>query len=171
MNTLCRLLALTLFSLAASAASAAEPTATGASTTPTPPIPTLHCEIKAVMVCTPDGSCKPGTDAAGMTLPLKVTVDFENSVVAAADDSGFARTDKFDTVADSANQLMIHGIDGAFSWQLVLASQSEAASMTFASRELIADRLRHLHQQINQGRGARGNQFYPAPRLPQLQSA
>jgi hypothetical protein len=135
MNTLCRLLALTLFSLAASAASAAEPTATGASTTPTPPIPTLHCEIKAVMVCTPDGSCKPGTDAAGMTLPLKVTVDFENSVVAAADDSGFARTDKFDTVADSANQLMIHGIDGAFSWQLVLASQSEAASMTFASAD------------------------------------
>jgi hypothetical protein len=134
MNTLSRLLALTVFSLAASAASAAEPTSTGASM-PTPPIPTLHCEIKAVMVCTPDGSCKPGSDAAGMTLPLKITVDFENSVVAAADDTGFARTDKFDTVADAANQLMIHGIDGAFSWQLVLANQSEAASMTFASAD------------------------------------
>lgn len=134
MNTLCRLLALTLFSLAASAVSAEEPTATGAATTPAP-IPTLHCEIKAVMVCTPDGSCKHGAAAAGMTLPLKITVDFENSVVAAADDSGFARTDKFDTVADAANQLMIHGIDGAYSWQLVLANQSEAASMTFASAD------------------------------------
>jgi hypothetical protein len=30
---------------------------------------------------------------------------------------------------------MIHGIDGAFSWQLVLASQNEAASMTFASAD------------------------------------
>src|SRR5262245_17364103 len=99
MNTLYRLLALALFSLAASAVNAAEPTSTGAPA-PTPPIPTLHCEIKAVMVCTPDGSCKPGTDAAGMTLPLKITVDFENSVVAAADDTGYARTDKFDTVAD-----------------------------------------------------------------------
>jgi hypothetical protein len=135
MNTLYRLLALTIFSLAASLASAEEPTSTGASTAATAPIPTLHCEIKAVMVCTPDGSCKPGTDAAGMTLPLKVTVDFENSVVAAADDTGYARTDKFDTVADAANQLMIHGIDGAYSWQLVMANQSEAASMTFSSAD------------------------------------
>ena len=136
MNTLYRLLAMTVFSLAGlTAASASEPTATGAAAASTAPIPTLHCEIKAVTVCTPDGSCKPGTDAAGMTLPLKVTVDFENIVVAAADDSGFARTDKFDSVADAAGQLMIHGIDGAYSWQLVLANQSEAASMTFASAD------------------------------------
>ena len=135
MTTLYRLLALALFSLAASAASAEEPTSTGAAATSPAPIPTLHCEIKAVMVCTPDGSCNPGTDAAGMTLPLKVTVDFENSVVAAADDSGYARTDKFDSVADAANQLMIHGIDGPYSWQLVLANQSEAASMTFSSAD------------------------------------
>jgi len=135
MNTLYRLLALTIFSLAASAVSAEEPTSTGASAAATAPIPTLHCEIKAVTVCTPDGSCKPGADAAGMTLPLKITVDFENSVVAAADDSGFARTDKFDSVAEAANQLMIHGIDGAYSWQLVLANQSEAASMTFSSAD------------------------------------
>jgi hypothetical protein len=135
MNTLYRLLALAIFSLAASAASAEEPTSTGAAAATPAPIPTLHCEIKAVMVCTADGSCKPGTDAAGMTLPLKVTVDFENSVVAAADDTGYARTDKFDTVADAANQLMIHGIDGAYSWQLVMANQSEAASMTFSSAD------------------------------------
>jgi len=135
MNTLYRLLALTIFSLAASLASAEEPTSTGAAAATPAPIPTLHCEIKAVMVCTPDGSCKPGTDAAGMTLPMKVTVDFENSVVAAADDTGYARTDKFDTVADAANQLMIHGIDGAYSWQLVMANQSEAASMTFSSAD------------------------------------
>lgn len=136
MNTLCRLLAIAVVSLVSlTAASAEVPTPTGGSNAQSVPIPTLHCEIKSVMVCTPDGSCKPGKDAAGMTLPLKITVDFENSVVAAADDSGFARTDKFDSVADAANQLMIHGIDGAHSWQLVLANQSEAASMTFASAD------------------------------------
>jgi len=135
MTILYRLLALTLFSLAASAVSAAEPTSTGASNTQPAPIPTLHCEIKSVMACSPDGTCKSGTDVAGMTLPMKVTVDFENSVVAAMDDTGYARTDKIDSAADAADQLMLHGIDGAYSWQLVVANQSNAASMSFATAD------------------------------------
>src|SRR5262245_15713220 len=136
MTILSRLLATTVISLVSlTAASAGEPTSTANPAAQTTPIPTLHCEIKSAMVCTPDGSCKEGKDAAGMTLPLKVTVDFENSVVSAMDDTGYPRTDKFDTVADAADQLMIHGIDGAYSWQLVLANQSEAASMTFSSAD------------------------------------
>jgi hypothetical protein len=35
-----------------------------------------------VNACSPDGGCKEGKDLAGMPLPLKVTVDFENTVVA-----------------------------------------------------------------------------------------
>jgi len=62
MTTLYRLLALTLFSFAASAVNAAEPTSTGAADTQPVPIPTLHCEIKSVMACSPDGTCKSGTD-------------------------------------------------------------------------------------------------------------
>ena len=135
MNTLYRLLALTVFSLAAlAAASAEEPTVTGGAKQQTP-IPTLHCDINQVMACTPDGACKSGKDVAGMTLPMKVTVDFENSVVAAMDDTGYARTDKFDTVADSGGELMMHGIDGAYGWQLILSNASEAVSMSFASAD------------------------------------
>src|SRR4029453_8687933 len=75
------------------------------------PIPTLHCEFKSVNACSPDGGCKEGKDLAGMPLPLKVTVDFENTVVASVDDTGYARTDNFDSAANSADQMVVHGID------------------------------------------------------------
>jgi hypothetical protein len=81
------------------------------------PIPTLHCEFKSVNACSPDGGCKEGKDLAGMPLPLKVTVDFENTVVASVDDTGYARTDNFDSAANSADQMVVHGIDGPFTWQ------------------------------------------------------
>jgi hypothetical protein len=74
----------------------------------------LHCEFKSVNACSPDGGCKEGKDLAGMPLPLKVTVDFENTVVASVDDTGYARTDNFDSAANSADQMVVHGIDGAF---------------------------------------------------------
>jgi hypothetical protein len=76
----------------------------------------LPSRFNTVNACSTDGSCKPGKDLAGMPLPLKITVDFENTVVAATDDTGYARTDNFDAVADSGDQLMIHGIDRAFAW-------------------------------------------------------
>jgi len=86
--------------------------------------------------CTPDGDCKEGTEVAGIKIPVKVTVDFENSVVGAVDETGYARTDKFDGVAESADQLIIHGIDGAFGWQLLIHKSSEAASMSFATADV-----------------------------------
>jgi hypothetical protein len=49
-------------------------------------------------------------------LPLKVTVDFENTVVASVDDTGYA-PDNFDSAANSADQMVVHGIDGPFTWQ------------------------------------------------------
>jgi hypothetical protein len=99
------------------------------------PIPTLHCEFKAVSSCSTDGTCKPGKDLAGMPLPIKATIDFENTVVAALDETGFARTDNIDAVADSGGQLMIHGIDRAFAWQIVVHNGSPAASITFSSAD------------------------------------
>ena len=101
------------------------------------PIPTLHCEFKAVNACSADGTCKAGKDLAGMPLPLKVTIDFENTVVSAIDDTGYARTDNIDAVADSAGQLIVHGIDRAFGWQIVLHHDSPAASISFASADAV----------------------------------
>lgn len=72
-----------------------------------------------------------------MPLPFKVTVDFENTViaVAAVDETGYARTDNVHAVADSADQLIVHGIDGAFGWQLVIHNESQAASISFGTAD------------------------------------
>lgn len=72
-----------------------------------------------------------------MPLPVKVAVDFENTVVSAVDDTGYPRTDNIDAVADSAGQLIVHGIDRAFGWQIVIHHTSPAASISFASADAV----------------------------------
>ena len=134
MTTIIRLVAAAAVSIAASLPALAEETKAAPDA---PPIPTLHCEFKTVNACSTDGACKAGKDLAGMPLPLKVTVDFENTVVSAIDDTGYARTDNIDAVADSGGQLMIHGIDRAFGWQIVLHQTSPAASISFASADTV----------------------------------
>jgi hypothetical protein len=137
MKHICKVMAVAAVSVAASLAAYAQTPAApaqGAAATPAP-IPTLHCEFKAMSACTPDGDCKEGEQVAGIKIPVKVTVDFENGVVSAVDETGFARTDKFDGVAETADQLVMHGIDGPFAWQLVLHKSSNEASMSFATAD------------------------------------
>jgi hypothetical protein len=81
MTIVYRVLAVAAICLAASvSAQAEEGDKSGAQSAP---IPTLHCEFKSVNACSPDGGCKEGKDLAGLPLPIKVTVDFENTAVAA----------------------------------------------------------------------------------------
>ena len=137
MKSMCKLMAAAAVSLAASFAAYAETPAApaqGSGAAPAP-IPTLHCEFKAMSACAPDGDCKEGDEVAGIKVPVKVTVDFENGVVSAVDETGFARTDKFDGVPETGDQLVMHGIDGPFGWQLVLHKSSNAASMSFATAD------------------------------------
>jgi hypothetical protein len=136
MTTIVRLLAVAAFAIAGSLSANAEPASETAAAQPAP-IPTLHCEFKAVNACSTDGTCKAGKDLAGMPLPLKVAVDFENTVVSALDETGFPRTDNIDAVADSGDELIVHGIDGAFGWQIVIHNGSPAASITFASADSV----------------------------------
>ena len=136
MTTIYRLIAVAVLAIAGSLSAHAEPAKDGA-TAQAAPIPTLHCEFKAVSACSPDGACKPGKDLSGMPLPLKVTVDFENTVVAAIDETGYARTDNVNSVANSAGQLIVNGIDRAFGWQIVIHDGSPAASITFASADSV----------------------------------
>jgi hypothetical protein len=71
-----------------------------------------------------------------MKLPLKLTIDFENSVVAAVDDTGYARTDKMDGVVKTQDQLMLHGVDGEFGWQLLVSDKSEVASLVMSTADV-----------------------------------
>jgi hypothetical protein len=124
-------------SVAIGAAAVAQAQTADTSNQQSSPIPTLRCEFKAMSACTPDGDCKEGDQVAGIKVPVKATVDFENSVVAAVDESGFARADKFDGVVESGEQLIIHGVDGPFGWQLIISKASEAASMSFATADVM----------------------------------
>ena len=140
MNSIYRLMGVAAVCVAASFSASAETPAAataGEAAATQAPIPTLHCEFKAMSACSPDGDCKEGNEVAGIKVPVKVTVDFENSVVSAVDDTGFARTDKFDGVAETADQLVMHGIDGPFGWQLLLHKSSDAASMSFATADAL----------------------------------
>ena len=112
------------------AQTSAEPPAEAA-----PPIPTLHCDFKSMNSCVPGKPCVADEKIEGMSLPLKVTVDFENSTVGSVDEDGYARVDKFDAVAKSADQLIIHGIDGAFGWQLTIHDNSDAASISLSTAD------------------------------------
>jgi hypothetical protein len=135
MNRFCSVLALACISFGAVLTAQAETQAEDKKAAT--PIPTLHCDFKAMSACTPDGDCKEGEEVAGIKVPVKATVDFENSVVAAVDETGYARTDKFDGVAESGEQLIIHGIDGPFGWQLIISKASEVASMSFATADVL----------------------------------
>jgi hypothetical protein len=138
MNIFCRLLTLGVISVMASLSAQAEtPSDSAAAAAPKalPPIPTLHCDFNAMAACMPDGTCEEGKELGGIKIPVRVTVDFENSVVGAVDENGYARTDKFDGVAESAEQLIMHGIDGAFGWLLLIDKNSNKASMSFATAD------------------------------------
>jgi hypothetical protein len=136
MNTFGRVLAVAAVSIAASLSAHAEtPSDSAAQAAAKAPIPTLHCDFNEMSACSLDGTCKESKDLGGIKIPVKVTVDFENSVVGAVDEDGYARTDKFDGIAESADQLIIHGIDGAFGWMLLIDKNSSKASMSFATAD------------------------------------
>jgi hypothetical protein len=100
-----------------------------------PPIPPLRCDMTKMMACQADGTCKSATEIAGMKLPMKVTVDFENTIVAAVDESGYARTDHADAVVKTGAQIMLHGIDGEFSWQMMISDETEAGSLVMSNAD------------------------------------
>jgi hypothetical protein len=124
-----------LVSICVPVSAALAQTATEAPADTPPPIPTLHCDFKSLNSCTAGKPCVADEQIEGMSLPLKVTVDFENSTVGSVDEDGYARVDKFDTAAKSADQMIIHGIDGAFGWQLTIHDNSDAASLSLATAD------------------------------------
>jgi hypothetical protein len=124
-----------LVSMIVPASAAFAQTATEQPAEPPPPIPTLHCDFKSMNSCEAGKPCVADEKIQGMSLPLKVTVDFENSTVGSVDEDGYARVDKFDSAAKSADQLIIHGIDGAFGWQITIHDNSDAASISLATAD------------------------------------
>jgi hypothetical protein len=115
----------------------AEPSAAAGPTVTRPnlrPVPTLRCTFTQANACAPGKACTDGK-IDGLSLPMKVTADFEAGVVASIDDKGFARADAIDQAVASAGQLILLGVDGAYGWLLIIHDNSEAASVTFQTAD------------------------------------
>jgi hypothetical protein len=102
-----------------------------------PPIPTLHCVVKKLTACAPDGKCIADDKIEGVKLPMNITVDFENSIVAAVDSDNFARTDRMDDVVKTTDQLVLHGVDGEFGWQMMISDKTEVASLVMSTADSV----------------------------------
>jgi hypothetical protein len=90
-----------------------------------------------VNACSPDGGCKEGKDLAGMPLPLKVTVDFENTVVASVDDTGYpALTTSIQPLIPPIRWWCMASMAPS-TWQMAIHNASPAASITFASADSV----------------------------------
>ena len=160
MNTICRLLAAAAVSIVASLPALAE-TATDKPAATATPIPTLHCDFKTVSACAPDGTCKAGKDLAGMPLPLKVTVDFENTVVAAVD-SVFKAVTELGTKLNEAT-IAVVGATGAIGRGVAILLSEEVGRLVLIGNparpeqsrkrllKVAADICRHLAERIAAG--------------------
>ena len=136
MNSICKMMAVAAVSMAASLSANAETPAVGGDAAAQKPIPTLHCEFKAMSACTPDGDCKEGTEVAGIKIPVKVTVDFENSVVSAVDETGFARTTS-STASPRPPTSSSCTASTVLSAGSSVHKSTEAASMSFATADFL----------------------------------
>lgn len=102
-----------------------------------PRLPNAYCEVKKVSTCTPDGVCKALGDVLGQKVPGRITVDFENRVISEPHGTGWTNSARIGTLARSAGQMVAHGIEGPFSWQILINDKDGAMSYTAATADLI----------------------------------
>jgi hypothetical protein len=74
----------------------------------------------------------PADKPAATATPIP-TLHCDFKTVSACSPDGTCKAGK--DLADSADQLIVHGIDGAFGWQLVIHNESQAASISFGTAD------------------------------------
>ena len=102
-----------------------------------PRLPNTYCEVKKVSTCTPEGACKPLGDVLGQKVPGRITIDFENRIISEPHGSGWINSARIGTLARSAGQLIAHGIEGPFSWQILISDKDGSMSYTAATADLV----------------------------------
>jgi hypothetical protein len=81
------------------------------------------------------GSCAPLDNLKGEKLPVKVTVDFEAGIVAGVDREGWVNATRIGMLARTADQLILHGVDGAVAWQMFIYDKSGVMSLSLATAD------------------------------------
>lgn len=97
------------------------------------PIPQHNCLLKKLSACKADGSCSPLDNLKGEKLPVKVTVDVEAGIVAGVAPGGWVDATRIGSVARTADDLILQGIDNAIAWRLLIYEKNEAMSFSLAT--------------------------------------
>ena len=98
-------------------------------------IPQQNCLLKKLSACKADGSCSPLDNLKGQKLPVKVTVDVQAGIVAGVDPGGWVDATRIGSVARTADELILQGIDNAVAWQLLIYEKNEVMSFSLASAD------------------------------------
>lgn len=99
------------------------------------PIPQQNCLLKKLSACKADGSCAPLDNLKGQKLPVKVTVDVQAGIVAGVDSGGWIDATRIGSVARTADELILQGIDNAVAWQLLIYEKNEVMSFSMATAD------------------------------------
>jgi hypothetical protein len=94
-----------------------------------------NCLLTTLNACKADGSCAALDSLRGAKLPIKVTVDLAAGIVAGVDPDGWVDATRIVSVARSADQLILQGVDGAVAWHVLIHEKTEAMSVALATAD------------------------------------
>lgn len=102
-----------------------------------PPLPgPLFCTLTVAHACTEQACAK--VDALGnLKLPGKLLIHFEHRMIASTNAEGFPHMSEISTLAGTATDHVLQGIDHAAGWIIHLDEKGSKLTMTVTSREKI----------------------------------
>jgi hypothetical protein len=99
------------------------------------PLQQHNCVLKTLSACGADGSCRKLDDLKGEKLPVKMTIDLALGIVAGVDPDGWVNATRIDSLARTPDQLILHGIDDAVAWQLLIYDKNQVMSFALATAD------------------------------------
>ena len=94
-----------------------------------------NCILKTLSACGADGGCGKLDNLRGEKLPVKMTVDFAMGIVAGVDPDGWVNATRIVSLARTQDQLILHGIEDAVAWQLLIYEKNQVMSFALASAD------------------------------------
>jgi hypothetical protein len=99
------------------------------------PAPQHNCLLKTLNACNADGHCAPLDNLRGEKLPVKMTVNLAVGIVAGVDPDGWVEATRIVSLARTADQIILQGIDSAVAWQLLIYEKGEVMSFSLATAD------------------------------------
>jgi hypothetical protein len=133
MTTIRDTLLAAMVSLVATTGALAQAAAPGGSGPP--PARQHNCLLKTLNACKANGSCAPTDNIKGEKLPVKMTIDLAAGIVAGIDPNGWVDATRIGSLARTADQLILQGIDSAVAWQVLIYEKNNIMSFTLATAD------------------------------------